>query len=334
VVAVPSIARTPGPVHPCVAGPAALAVCRPAGPVDNGVPWGPGGGRAATRRFAPADRPYDRTMTDVGDRSAARALDAVTTRVRAANPSPMTLTGTNTYIVGAAGGALAVVDPGPRLPAHRAAIDAAVAGRGGRVAVVVITHHHADHAEAVGWADDWSVPALAFDPARVPGTDPLADGQPVPVAGVDLIAHHLPGHCSDHLCLELRDTGVVLTGDHVLGEGTTVIYWPDGDLTEYLTSLRSLRGLGARALYPGHGEVVDDPTDRVDALLAHRAERTEQILEALAAGRETVAAIVERVYPDLPPALRPAAGRSVSAHLTALERDGRVAREQERWRGA
>lgn len=274
-------------------------------------------------------------MTDVGDRGRARALDAVTTRVRADNPSPMTLTGTNTYLIGAEGGGdLAVVDPGPLLAGHRDAIEAVIARRRSRVAVVVLTHHHPDHAEAVAWADDWGVPALAFDPARVAGAEHLADGQRVPVPDVELVAHHLPGHSSDHLCLELRGTGVVLSGDHVLGEGTTVIYWPDGDLTQYLASLRALQDLGPRALYPGHGEVVDDPIARVDALLAHRAERTEQILDALAAGRDTVEAIVGGVYPELPVALRSAAGRSVSAHLAALEHDGRVVSDQGRWRGA
>lgn len=259
----------------------------------------------------------------------------MTTRIRADNPSPMTLTGTNTYLIGAAGGGdLAVVDPGPRLPAHRAAIDAAVADRGGRVAAVVITHHHPDHAEAVGWADEWDAPALAFDPGRVAGAEHLAHGERAPVPGVELVAHHLPGHSSDHLCVEVRGTGVVLSGDHVLGDGTTVIYWPDGDLTQYLASLRQLRTLDPRALYPGHGEVVDDPVGRVDALLEHRAERTDQILAALAAGRATVEAIVGRVYPELPVALHPAAGRSVSAHLAALERDGRAVSEQGRWRGA
>jgi glyoxylase-like metal-dependent hydrolase (beta-lactamase superfamily II) len=273
-------------------------------------------------------------MTDVGDRSRVRALDAATTRVRADNPSPMTLTGTNTYLVGAGSGALAVVDPGPRLPAHRAAVEAAIADRAGRVAAVVVTHHHPDHAEAAGWADEWGVPTLAFDPGRVAGADHLPDGGRVPVPGVEVVAHHLPGHSSDHLCLHVRDTGVVLSGDHVLGEGTTVIYWPDGDLTQYLASLRALRALDPRALYPGHGEVVNDPVGRIDALLAHRAERTDQILDALAAGRDTVDAIVGRVYPDLPDALHPAAGRSVSAHLAALERDGRAVSEQGRWRGA
>lgn len=275
------------------------------------------------------------SMTDVGDGGRVRALDAVTTRVRAQNPSPMTLTGTNTYLVGPpSGGPLAVVDPGPPLPSHREAIESAVRQRDGRVALVVITHHHPDHAGAVGWAKAWGVAAHAFDPARVDGTRHLGDGASVDVDGVRMVAHHHPGHTSDHLCLQIPDTGVVLTGDHVLGEGTTVIAWPDGDLAGYLASLRALRRLRPSALYPGHGDVVGDPRGRIDALLAHRAQRTRQVVEALDLGCDTVEAVVSRVYGDLPDRLRRAAARSVTAHLVDLEARGRAVRVEGRWRGA
>lgn len=274
-------------------------------------------------------------MTDVGDPGAARPLDAVTTRVRAANPSHMTLTGTNTYVVGdPTDGDLAVVDPGPTLADHRRAIDAVVAGRNGRIVSVIITHHHHDHAEAVGWAGEWGVTALAFDPGRIPGTRPLGDGEGVPVGDLELVSHHQPGHTADHLCLQVPRTGVVLTGDHVLGQGTTVIAWPDGDLGDYLASLRALRALRPRALYPGHGEVVDDPARHIDALLAHRGQRTGQIVAALAGRAVTVDEIVSQVYPDLDAALRPAAARSVNAHLADLEDRGRAVRDGDGWHGA
>ena len=275
------------------------------------------------------------SMTDVGDRGAVRVLDAVTTRVRAANPSHMTLTGTNTYLVGDhADGDLVVVDPGPTLPAHRQTIESAIADRRGRVTGVVVTHHHHDHAEAVGWAAEWGVDALAFDPERIPGTRPLGDGGTVAAGTIDLVAHHQPGHTSDHLCLQVPATGAVLTGDHVLGEGTTVIAWPDGDLGHYLASLRALRALDPRVLYPGHGEVIEDPAGHVDALLAHRRERTRQIVAAVADGPVTVDQIVSDVYPDLAAGLRPAAARSVNAHLADLERRGRAVQDGGGWRGA
>ncbi len=274
-------------------------------------------------------------MTDPVDASRVVSLDAVTTRVRAANPSPMTLTGTNTYVLGdPASGAMAVVDPGPRLTAHRAAIEQAVSARSGRIAAVIVTHHHRDHSDGVAWARDWNVDAYAFDPERIPGTQPLGDGATVPVDGLAVVAHHHPGHTADHLCLRIPRTGVVLTGDHVLGEGTTVIAWPDGDLGQYLDALRALRDLEPRALYPGHGDVIDDPRGRIDALLAHRAQRTDQIVTALADGLESVDDIVGRVYPDLGATLRPAAARSVNAHLADLRRQGRAVSEEGRWRGA
>lgn len=274
-------------------------------------------------------------MTDVGDRGAVRSLDAVTTRVRAANPSHMTLTGTNTYLVGdPVDGDLVVVDPGPALPAHRHAIEAAVGARRGRVTGVVVTHHHPDHAEAVGWAAAWGVDALAFAPERIPGTRPLGDGGTVAAGAIDLVAHHQPGHTADHLCLHVPSTGAVLTGDHVLGEGTTVIAWPDGDLGQYLSSLRALRALDPHVLYPGHGEVIEDPAGHVDALLAHRRERTRQVVAAVADGPATVDEIVSVVYPELAAGLRPAAARSVNAHLADLERRGRVVHDGGGWRGA
>ena len=274
-------------------------------------------------------------MTDAGGAGGTQSLDAVTVRVRAANPSPMTLTGTNTYLLGApASGQVAVVDPGPALSDHRAAIETAVAGAGARVAAVVVTHHHVDHAEAVSWAPAWDAPAFAFDRQRIPGTEPLADGAAVPLDGLEVTAFHLPGHTSDHLCLQVAETGVVLTGDHVLGEGTTVIAWPDGDLSQYLDSLQALKVLTPTALYPGHGEVIGDPATRIDQFAAHRAQRTDQIIAALGSGDDTVDDIVTRVYGDLDPRLRSAAGRSVTAHLVMLEREGRAFRSGERWHGA
>ncbi|HSK96663.1 MAG TPA: MBL fold metallo-hydrolase [Euzebyales bacterium] len=273
-------------------------------------------------------------MTDAGNAAAVRPLDAVTVRVRAANPSPMTLSGTNTYLVGAPAGAeVVVVDPGPDLPAHRATVESAIADLGARVVAVVVTHHHADHAEAVGWAEQWGVPAYAFDPRRVPGTRALGDGATLPLAGITLTARHLPGHCSDQLCLQVDQTGAVLTGDHVLGSGTTVIAWPDGDLEQYLASLGELEAMRPSALYPGHGEVVDDAVARIHELAAHRAQRTAQITSALGDGPVTVPAIVAQVYPHLDARLHGAAGRSVRAHLDVLERQGRAQRTGERWHG-
>jgi len=263
----------------------------------------------------------------------ARRLDDVTAVVLAPNPSPLTLEGTNTYLLGAPGsGEVVVVDPGPDDPAHRTAVDAAVAGAGARVAAVVVTHHHADHAEAAGWAGAWRAPLHAFAPGLLPApARALGDGGAVAVGGVTLDAVHTPGHTADHLCLRVRDTGVVLTGDHVLGRGTTMVAWPDGDMAAYLDSLRRLARLGAGALYPGHGPVVRDAGGVVAAYLAHRLEREEQVLAALRAGDATPAEVVARVYADVDPALHPAAERSVRAHLVKLVAEGRAAVRDDRF---
>jgi glyoxylase-like metal-dependent hydrolase (beta-lactamase superfamily II) len=255
-------------------------------------------------------------------------LDDLTRTVLAPNPGPMTLEGTNTYLLGAPGsGEVVVVDPGPDLLAHREAVDAAIAGAAATVVAVVFTHHHVDHAEAAGWADAWGAERFAFTPALVPGeATALHDLEVLDRAGVRLQAVHTPGHASDHLCLRVVETDVVLTGDHVLGRGTTVVAWPDGDMGAYMASLARLGGLGASALYPGHGPVLEDPAAVVADYIAHRMEREEQVLAALVAGDVTPAEVVTRVYADVDPILHPAAERSVRAHLAKLVDEGRVAR--------
>lgn len=254
------------------------------------------------------------------------APDEVTVRVLAPNPSPMTLEGTNTYLLGMPGaGAVVLVDPGPDLHAHRAALEAALADRDATVAAVVVTHHHADHAEAAGWAASWDAPLHAFSPALIPApAQALREGDVLSAGGLAVEALHTPGHASDHLCLRVRETGVILTGDHVLGRGTTVVAWPDGDMAAYMDSLERLARLPATALYPGHGPMLADPAATVASYLAHRRDRERQVLDALAAGDRTPAAIVARVYADVDPVLHRPAERSVRAHLAKLLAEGRV----------
>ncbi|MDP8977589.1 MAG: MBL fold metallo-hydrolase, partial [Actinomycetota bacterium] len=204
----------------------------------------------------------------------------------------------------------------------------AVAGRDAEIDAVVVTHHHDDHAQAAGWAAAWSARLLAWAPHMVghPGAAPLADARWLALAGVRLQVLHTPGHCRDHVCLLVDGTGVALTGDHILGRGTTTVGWPEGDMGSYLASLHRVRRSGATALYPGHGPIVTDARGRVDHYLAHRRQRARQVLAALAAGASTPDDIVERVYVDVDPALRPAARRNVRAQLELLVRQGRAAR--------
>lgn len=253
------------------------------------------------------------------------AVDELTYRVLAPNPSPMTLEGTNTYLLGMAEqGERIVVDPGPDLSPHRSAVDRALAHLGADVVAVIVTHHHADHAEASGWAQAWEAPLLAFDPGLVPGARRLHAGQRLRVAGITLDAVHTPGHASDHVCLRIDETGAVLSGDHVLGRGTSVVAWPDGELDAYVASLHRLRDLAPVRLDPGHGPSVDRPADTIEEYLAHREERTRQILRAMHDGATTPRAIAARVYADVDPVLHPPAERSVRAHLAKLLADGRI----------
>jgi glyoxylase-like metal-dependent hydrolase (beta-lactamase superfamily II) len=254
-------------------------------------------------------------------------LEPLVTRVLAPNPSGMTLDGTNTYVVGAPGSGQAVlVDPGPDDPAHLAAVEAALAARGARCAGVLVTHHHADHAEAaLPWGERFGaqVAAARADVAG-PGGRVLAAGDRVALAGTVLDVVPTPGHCGDHLAFRL-ESGAVLVGDHVLGRGTSVVTHPEGDVVAYLESLRRVHDLGPSALYCGHGpELTEDPGAVLDFYLAHRAYREAQVVDALAAGAGTVEEIVATVYAAVPQALWPAAAQSTRATLAKLVAEGRA----------
>jgi glyoxylase-like metal-dependent hydrolase (beta-lactamase superfamily II) len=248
------------------------------------------------------------------------------TRVLAPNPSPLTLEGTNTFVVGEPGAATAVViDPGPDDEGHATAVVGAGGGRG--VELVLLTHTHIDHAEgARAFAGRVGAPLAALAPGWAsPDAPDLATGDPVAAAGLELRPLPTPGHAADHCCFELAADRAVFTGDHVLGRGTTVVEWPGGDMRAYLASLELLADLRPERLYPGHGPLVPDAVARVEGYLAHRLDREAQVLAALAAGDRTPAEVVARVYTAVDPALHPAAELSVRAHLAKLVREGRVA---------
>ncbi|WP_324650422.1 MBL fold metallo-hydrolase [Georgenia sp. H159] len=234
--------------------------------------------------------------------------------VLAPNPGPMTLEGTNTWVLTGPDGAV-VVDPGPKgAPDHLRAVRAAA---GGDVTATLLTHHHADHTGAL---EEWAASVTA--PVRGAGRgSPWEDGERLEVAGLALEVVLAPGHTPDSVCL-LLDDGVLLTGDTVLGRGTSVVPWPEGDLGAYLSSLDRLLELArsgqARQLAPGHGPVVDNPVEHLEALRTHRFERLRQVRDALAAGARTAADVVAAVYGPLEPTLARAATSSVRAQLAHL----------------
>jgi len=243
--------------------------------------------------------------------------------VLAPNPSPMTLDGTNTWVIAEPGSsAVVVVDPGPDDRGHlRRVLDAACAG-GRRVAQIVLTHGHLDHsAGAARFAELSGAPVGALDPGLRLGTEGYGQGDVITAGGCELRVVATPGHTADSLSLLLSADGGLLTGDTVLGRGTTVIA-SDGSLSDYLRTLDELRSLAdaaaLRVLLPGHGPLLSDPVGALDYYIAHRRERLDQVRAAMATGARTPAEIMTIVYADVDKSLWPAAELSVRAQLAYL----------------
>ena len=249
-------------------------------------------------------------------------------RLVAANPGPFTYHGTNTYLVDGTDG-IWVLDPGPDDAAHVAHI---VAAAGGKIARIVLSHTHGDHLGAVPalkaatGAPVWSF-RTSQDPAHAPDV-PVDDGDDV--GGWTAI--HTPGHAADHLCFA-RD-GVVFTADHIMSWSTSVVSPPHGNMKDYFASMRLMLARGDKVYLPGHGPKVDDPIPFARALLSHRAQREAAIANALVAGPKTSMALVDALYADLNPKLKPAAQRTVIAHLEKLRDDGRATAEGDIWKAA
>ncbi|MGP3979117.1 MBL fold metallo-hydrolase [Streptomyces sp. 8N114] len=250
--------------------------------------------------------------------------------VLAPNPSPMTLDGTNTWIVAEPGSDLAVViDPGPLDDAHLRNVIATAERQGKRVALTLLTHGHPDHAEgAARFAELTGSPVRALDPALRLGAEGLGAGDVITTGGLELRVVPTPGHTADSLSFHLPADAAVLTGDTVLGRGTTVVAHPDGRLGDYLDSLRALRSLtvddGVSQVLPGHGPVLNDAQGAIDFYLAHRAKRLAQVETAVEQGHRSAAEVVAHVYADVDRSLWPAAELSVRAQLDYLVEHGLV----------
>ncbi|GAA1559613.1 MBL fold metallo-hydrolase [Streptomyces globosus] len=266
-------------------------------------------------------------------RGAAVASGRATPRaynVLAPNPSAMTLDGTNTWIVAEPDSDLAVViDPGPLDEGHLEAVAATAERMGKRIALTLLTHGHADHAAGAGrFAELTGTRVRALDPALRLGDEGLAAGDVVRTGGLELRVVPTPGHTADSLCFHLPADRAVLTGDTILGRGTTVVAHPDGRLGDYLDSLRRLRSLtvddGVRTVLPGHGPVLDDAQGAVEFYLAHRAHRLAQVETAVEDGYTTPEEVVAHVYADVDRSLWPAAEWSVRAQLEYLQDHGLI----------
>jgi glyoxylase-like metal-dependent hydrolase (beta-lactamase superfamily II)/8-oxo-dGTP pyrophosphatase MutT (NUDIX family) len=257
-----------------------------------------------------------------------KRLDRLVSRLIAPNPGLMTGPGTNSYLVGE--DELAVIDPGPAIPAH---VDKLLAAGAGRIRWILATHTHPDHSPAAAalkaatGALVLGMPTPAhgnqdrsFAPDRVP-----AHGERLALGGVTLQAIHTPGHASNHLCYRLEQTGMLFTGDHVMQGSTVVINPPDGDMRAYLASLQALLAEEIAILAPGHGYLIGAPHKEVRRLIAHRLAREAKVAAALARRPgATLEELVPEVYDDVNPGLHAVAARSLLAHLEKLVAEGRA----------
>jgi len=259
-------------------------------------------------------------------------------RVIAPNPGPFTFTGTGVYIVGC--GEVAVLDPGPALADHEAALDAALEGE--RVSHVLVTHHHLDHSPlARTLAKKHGAQVHGMSPAGAPpaggevrmeaGDDDgfrpdveVRDGDVFTGPGWTLTALHTPGHTSNHVCYALKEENTLFSGDHVMGWSTSVVSPPDGSMGDYIAQLKRMRALNFDTIRPTHGTAIEAPSPFLDAYIEHRLQRERQILAELAAGRTRIKQMVAHMYADVDTRLHPAAAHSVLAHMIHLVEQGRV----------
>ncbi|HSP09853.1 MAG TPA: MBL fold metallo-hydrolase [Candidatus Dormibacteraeota bacterium] len=241
---------------------------------------------------------------------------ALVHRVVAPNPGPYTGPGTNTWIV-EAGPVVVVIDPGPDDEAHLEAINRRLAGA--TVGVVLVTHSHPDHlplAERFARAHHASV-------RRYPE---LGDADVVNIGTVRLTALHTPGHSADHLCFFIPGDGALFTGDLILGRGSSMVTYPEGDVAAYLRSLDRIAALQPRILFPGHWDPVTDAMGKIAEYKQHRLEREAQVLDELVKrGPGSADQLTRRVYGDLDARLMVAAEMTLRAHLRKLVDDGSVA---------
>jgi glyoxylase-like metal-dependent hydrolase (beta-lactamase superfamily II) len=253
--------------------------------------------------------------------------------ILAPNPSPMTGAGTNTYVIKGSDGAV-IIDPGPDLPSHRAALIQAIQGL--PITAILTTHAHIDHTELGPWLSaQTGAPVMSFGGADLgrradlDGLDSgegvdfthkpdliLLDGQIVDLGDHQITAIHTPGHMGGHMCFACGD--LLFSGDHVMAWSSSVVAPPDGDMAHYRASLAKLTQGSWRHFWPGHGPVVRDPARRLKELIDHRAKREAMILATLPAQGATADWIARMVYTDISPDLLPAATQNVLAHLIDL----------------
>lgn len=265
-------------------------------------------------------------------------LSPLIQRVIANNPGPFTYTGTGVYIIGHEN--VAVIDPGPQIPEHRAALDKALSGR--RVTHVLMTHHHIDHSPlAIPLARDHGCEVYGYGlqvrppeggEVRLEAGDDLSFKPDIEIRCGDMIkgdswtieAIHTPGHTSNHMCFALHEENTLFSGDHIMGWSTSVVSPPDGHMGDYLDSLERIKARGFAKIWPTHGPCIEAVDEFVGAYIDHRLTRETQIMAALNEGLTKIMDIVARLYTDIDKRLYPAAAHSVLSHLIHMRETGRV----------
>lgn len=259
---------------------------------------------------------------------AVQQVAAAVWRIVAPNPSPLTGPGTNTYVVGVE--RPVVIDPGCEDDAH---LERVLDVAGGNVAAIVCTHSHPDHSPGAAWLKERTgAPILGLpapnDGHQDPGYAPdagLAHGERIEAGGESLRAWHTPGHASNHVCLLLEESGLLLTGDHLMSGSTVIIIPPDGSMRLYLDSLRQLRELPMATLAPGHGALIPQADAEIERVIRHRLAREEKLARALGARRSaTLDDVLPEVYDDVPKFLHLYARYSLLAHAVKLVEEGRA----------
>jgi len=302
-------------------------------------------GREGRKLFRLGDAPYaevhwsdpEESMQTTYDLVAdvPKRLDRYVTRIVANNPGYATGPGTNTYLVG--DGELAVIDPGPLLEEHIAAI---LAAGEGRIRWVLATHTHRDHSPAAAAISAATGATILGRAAPVRSTHDesfkpereLAHGERLALGGISLRVVHTPGHASNHLCYLLEETGMLFTGDHVMQGSTVVITPPDGDMRAYLQSLEALLAEELEILAPGHGYLIGNPRKEVRRLIRHRGMREAKVLGTLRRiGAASLDEMLPKVYDDVPPVLHAMAAKSLAAHLDKLVAERRVSLDAGRY---
>jgi glyoxylase-like metal-dependent hydrolase (beta-lactamase superfamily II) len=295
-------------------------------------------------------------------------LSPLVSRLLAPNPGPFTFKGTGVYILGA-GAQVAVIDPGPDMMQHVEALKGALGPR--RISHILVTHTHRDHSPAAAAMKAWSgaktygLPLRPLPARAGTGTSPtdrfagggggpvldikegtvdeahdhdfvpdvmVHDGMRIAGDGFELECIATPGHTANHICYALKEERALFSGDHVMGWSTSVIAPPDGDMGDYLASLERLQARKDAILYPTHGSPISNPDDWIGALIGHRHLREQQIRAALARGDQSVAELVEQLYPQIEPGLRAAAAQQILAHLHHMQSRSEVMPQEGRWK--